>query len=339
MKRILMLLLSLLMASVALSDGAGPMEETVLDLSELAGLPTHYRLYDRDFFESPDEHAGTVVKIKYKNDLYEKPFTNYISVYLPCGYDENGTERYPVIYFLHGNGGDSTTLLGNEATVNAFDHMISSGVVRPFILVAPSYYYDQRHKLSDMDIFIRELREELMPMIEGQYRTYAETPDEEGFRASRGYRAFCGFSWGSMNTFAMFDSMLDVGRYFLPFAGALRNVEGDPVDLDTLRGAIDREKKDYFLYMACGGEEDTAFEGCRNLAQTLAQDTEYFDYGPDFQENRFFYCQSDNIHQDLCTRYYARFQNDLEGSQMVCGHIRFSIKDPLRIFVKISISL
>ncbi len=133
--------------SMASAEDAGFRAPTVLDESELAGVPTHYLLYDREFYETPDEHPGTVVKIKYKNDLYDKPYSNYISVYLPYGYDENGTERYPVIYFLHGNGGDSTTLLGNQATVNAFDHMISTGVVRPFILVAPSYYYDQRKKL------------------------------------------------------------------------------------------------------------------------------------------------------------------------------------------------
>ena len=289
---------------LSLAENTGYQAPTVLDASELAGVPTHYLLYDRAYYEAPDERHGTVVKIKYKNDLYDKPYSNYINVYLPYGYDENGTERYPIIYFLHGNGGDSTTLLGNEATVNAFDHMISTGIVRPFILVAPSYYYDQRKKLCDMDIFVRELREELMPMIEGKYRTYAETPDIAGFQASRDYRAFCGFSRGSGNTWFLFDKMLDVGRYFLPFSGAFMSMDGGGVMLDQLRAAIDKEGKDYFIYMACGGEEDTAFEGCRRTAQEMAKDEKYFTYGSDMEKAHFFYCQSDNIHQDLTTRYY-----------------------------------
>ncbi len=291
-------------ACLACAEGAGYQAPAVLDASDLAGVPTHYLLYDRDYYEAPCDQPGKVVKIKYKNDLYDKAYSNYISIYLPYGYDETGTERYPVIYFLHGNGGDSTTLLGNQATVNAFDHMISTGIVRPFILVAPSYYYDQRKKLSDMEIFVKELREELMPMVEGQYRTYAETPDEAGFQASRDYRAFCGFSRGSGNTWFLFDKMLDVGRYFLPFSGAFMNMNGDDVSLETLRTAIDKVQKDYFIYMACGGEEDTAFEGCRKLAQEMIQDKTYFSYGSDMAKNHFFYCQSDNIHQDLTSRYY-----------------------------------
>ena len=303
MKKIisLALLFSLLCCACLARGEEAP---AVLDLSDLAGVPTHYLLYDRELFESPDEHPGQVVKIKYKNDLYEKQFTNYISVYLPYGYDENGSERYPIIYFLHGNGGDSTTLLGNEATVNAFDHMISSGVVRPFILVAPSYYYDQRHKLCDMDIFVKELREELMPMIEGKYRTYAETLNEAGFRASRDYRAICGFSRGSFSTFFLFDKMLDVSRTFLPFSGAIGLMGESDTTLDTLRSAIDANGLDYYIYMACGGTEDLAFEGCAALAREMAADEAYFSYGPDMKKNHFFYCQSDNIHQDLTSRYY-----------------------------------
>ena len=74
--------------------------------------------------------------------------------------------------------------------------------------------------------------------------------------------------------------------------------------LDQLRAAIDKEGKDYFIYMACGGEEDTAFEGCRRTAQEMVKDEKYFTYGSDMKQAHFFYCQSDNIHQDLTSRYY-----------------------------------
>ena len=302
MKRIIAAVMTVLLLLAALTAQAA--EYSTTDTSGIAGVPSHYHLYDRAIFDEPDEHPGQVVKIKYKNDLYDKAYTNYISVYLPWGYDENGTERYPVIYFLHGNGGDSSTLLGNPQTVSTFDHMISSGLVQPFILVAPSYYYDQRHKLADLEIFVRELREELMPMIEGRYRTYAETPDEAGFRASRDYRAICGFSRGSFTTWYLFDKMLDVSRTFLPFSGAIDLMGNGGGTLDGIRKAIDNTGLPYFIYMACGGEEDLAFEGCRALAQELAKDEAYFSYGTDVEKDHFYYVQSDNIHQDLTSRYY-----------------------------------
>ncbi len=304
MKHTFAALLALVLMLTVLS---APAEETVLtslDLSELAGLPTHYRLFDVDSFTKPDEQSGQVVKIKYKNDLYDKPYTNYIHVYLPYGYNENGTERYPVVYFIHGNNGDSSTLLGNQETVSTFDHMISSGLVEPFILVAPSYYYDQRHKLADLETFVTELRTELMPMIEGKYRTFAPSPDEEGFRASRDHRAICGFSRGSFTTWYLFDRMLDVCRTFLPFAGAIDLMGDGGASIEGIRRAIDESGLPYFIYMACGGEEDLAFSGCRSLAQELAKDEKYFSYGTDVEKNHFYYVQSDNVHQDLCSRYY-----------------------------------
>ena len=39
------------------------------------------------------------------------------------------------------------------------------------------------------------------------------------------------------------------------------------------------------------------------LAHQLAADPR-FSYGTDRTENNFFYCLSDNPHQDLCSRYY-----------------------------------
>ncbi|MBR6954103.1 MAG: hypothetical protein IKH77_03545 [Clostridia bacterium] len=282
-------------------------EETAageLDLSDLAGVPTHYRRYDAAVFEAEDEQPGTVVKMKYTTEKYDKPYKKTLNVYLPYGYDENGTERYPVLYFFHGRGCNPDTLIGNPQTKNAFDHMISSGLVRPFILVSPTYYYDMRKQLVDYDRFVLEMREEIMPLVEGTYRTWAQTPDEAGFRASREQRAISGFSMGSFTTWNLFGSMLDVSATFLPFSGAFSLIEGGETTLDSIRGTIDAVEGDYFIYMACGGEEDLAFEGCSALAREMRGDEEYFSYGTQRGSSHFYYVQSDNIHQDLTSRYY-----------------------------------
>ena len=268
---------------------------TLLDQSELAGIATHYLLYDRELYESPCDQPGTVVKIKYTTNMYDKAYKKFLNVYLPYGYDENGTDRYPVIYFFHGRGCDPNTLIGNESTKNAFDHMISSGVVRPFILVTPTYYYG-RGTNFDSEKFVQEFRQEIMPLVEGAYRTYAETADESGFQASRDHRAISGFSMGSMVTWGLFGKMLDVSAYFLPFSGAA-------ADLETMHGILDGFDGKFFIYMASGGPEDGAFEGCASLARSFAADS-LFSYGLDFGANNFFYVASDNIHQDLTSRYY-----------------------------------
>ena len=304
MKRIVSALLALSLLLAGMAALAEKAAVTSLDQSELAGVPTHYLRYDASVFETEDACPGTVVKMKYTTEQYDKPYKKTLNVYLPYGYDENGTERYPVLYFFHGRGCNPDTLIGNPQTKNAFDHMISSGLVRPFILVSPTYYYDMRRQLVDYDRFVLEMREEIMPLVEGAYRTYAQTPDEAGFRASRDQRAISGFSMGSFTTWNLFGGMLDVSATFLPFSGAFSLIEGGNTTLDSIRQTIDAVGGDYFIYMACGGEEDLAFAGCSALAREMRADETYFSYGTERGASHFFYVQSDNIHQDLTSRYY-----------------------------------
>ena len=302
---VLILTLVLLNALCALSLAEAPNEPSVLT-SDVIGVETVYRLYDRDFFEADNEQAGTVVRLEYTSNLYGDPLKRWANVYLPYGYDENGSERYPVIYILHGYESNQSFLIdytgpfGTKGTENAFDHMISTGVTGPFILVTPTYYYNPRQRLVDFDLFAREMREELMPAVEGTYRTYAETPDEAGFIASRDYRAIGGFSRGGFTTWFLFDKMLDYSYYFLPFSGASQ-------DMSNVYAAIDGDSEfahDFFIYMASGGPEDTAYEGCVELAKTMLADTDHFSFGTDKAVNNFYYTPSDNIHQGMTVRYY-----------------------------------
>lgn len=290
---------ALFLAAMLLSAACA---ETVVQVNtELEGHETQYRLYDREVYEAPCEHPGQLVKVKYTSRVYgDREYKRYVNVYLPYGYEENGTERYPVIYFFHGNGGDQTTLLGNPSTVNTFDHMIEKGDMPASIIVAPTYFYDVRKNLVDNDGFVREMREEIMPLVESTYRTYAETADEAGFVASRHMRAICGFSRGGYMTWTLMPAMADYARTFLPFSY---------FELDDAVSAIDKVMNgpyasDLFIYACSGGPEDSAaYNGGVQLAQAMLKD-ERISFGSSFAENNFFYMASDNPHKDMCSRYY-----------------------------------
>ncbi len=296
MKKTVALLLAVLLLTgvCAAAEEKAYRAPPLLDASEDVGVPTHYYLYDRDYYEAPCDQAGTVVKVKYATQVYDKKYTKFLNVYLPYGYDENGTERYPIVYFFHGRGCDPDTLIRNDETKNAFDHMIETGVARPFILVCATYYYG-RGTNYDPEKFVQEFRTEIMPLVEGTYRTYAETADEAGFRASRDHRAISGFSMGSMVTWSLIDDMVDVSAAFLPFSAASGNV-------DALHAALEGQGR-FFIYMASGGPNDGNYAGYPGLVKSLIADP-LFSYGNDFQENNIYYVASDNIHQDLCSRYY-----------------------------------
>ena len=78
---------------------------------------------------------GTVSKI-----WYESPtagLTRRVTVYTPAGYETSGKE-YPVLYLLHGIGGDENAWseLGRAAQI--LDNLIATGKAKPMIVVMPN---------------------------------------------------------------------------------------------------------------------------------------------------------------------------------------------------------
>ncbi len=61
-----------------------------------------------------------------------------LTVYLPAGY-EQGTQRYPVIYVLHGYGGTDSVMMSVWFKFQKLlDEAIQAGKMRPLIVVAPN---------------------------------------------------------------------------------------------------------------------------------------------------------------------------------------------------------
>lgn len=106
-------------------------------------------------------------------------------IYLPPGYDAETTRRYPVIYNLHGAGGNE---LHSFSSAKALHDGITSGRWPAMILVLPNggshtFYKDSADgKYPAETLIIREL----IPHIDATYRTIA----------SRSGRAIEGFSMG-----------------------------------------------------------------------------------------------------------------------------------------------
>ncbi|MGE5297770.1 MAG: alpha/beta hydrolase [Acidobacteriaceae bacterium] len=58
-------------------------------------------------------------------------------VYLPKGYEENGSKRYPVLYLLHGSPGQETDWLQGGQAQSTLDSLIDQGKIKPLIVVFP----------------------------------------------------------------------------------------------------------------------------------------------------------------------------------------------------------
>src|SRR5580692_8880128 len=95
-------------------------------------------------------------------------------VILPSEYDADKASNYPVLYFLHGLGGNEQLLL-NSGGLNMIQDLRDSKRIGEFLIVAPdagrSFYVNSRDgKVHYEDFFIREF----LPYIESHYRVHAE---------------------------------------------------------------------------------------------------------------------------------------------------------------------
>ena len=317
MKRIIALLLALalLCGTAALAEGrTAPEDKKVTTTTDVIGVETTYRKYDNKFYDAPSEQPGTVVRLDYTTTAYGDALETWANVYLPYGYDENGTERYNIIYFLHGTNETQDSLIGDEKVKNALDNMIEVGITDPFIMVFPCYYYDYENRAIDMEAFsTKEMRDDLMPAVESTYRTYAETVDDAGFIASREHRAFSGFSRGCYACWHQLFHSLDRAKWFMPFSANISSATEMGLDMPVeeqmqlLKDALNAQadyKNDFFIYAACGGKRDMMYDVNAALIAAMVADTDDFSYGTDPAQNNLYYSISGEIHQTLMSRFY-----------------------------------
>jgi S-formylglutathione hydrolase FrmB len=107
-------------------------------------------------------------------------------VLLPPSYDANKTQRYPVLYFLHGLGQNEHALLDSGAW-NLIQDLWDQKQIGEYLIVAPdggrTFYINSRDGRSRYEDF---LTDELLPFIESHYRV----------RAARRFRGISGVSMG-----------------------------------------------------------------------------------------------------------------------------------------------
>ncbi len=93
-------------------------------------------------------------------------------VYLPPCYAGDTADRYPVVYLLHGSGHDDAYWL-EVGIVGAADDAIEHQRVTPMIFIMPdggATFSPGRGGVT----FTKFLTDELIPRVDGSYRTIAE---------------------------------------------------------------------------------------------------------------------------------------------------------------------
>lgn len=136
-----------------------------------------------------DVPHGVVSKVEYWSGTLGAKRT--AMVYTPPGY-MNGSERYPVLYLVHGAGDsyDSWTSVGHANLI--LDNLFAAGKARPMIVVMPFGHTPDRpggNMLVNTD-FGDDLIKDLIPYVDGNFRTLSDQPN----------RAMAGLSMGGSHT-------------------------------------------------------------------------------------------------------------------------------------------
>lgn len=153
------------------------------------------------------------------------------------------------------------------------DHAIEGGKIRPMIVVCPTYNNESETDSGDYSLALRltdnyhnELVNDLIPAVEGTYRTYAKETTRKGLAASRDHRAFGGFSMGSVATWRTFQHCLDYFRYFMPSSGSLTT---DGEYMASLVRDAGHDWNDFFIF-AASGTDDFAYASFKQQIEAMA---------------------------------------------------------------------
>ena len=194
-------------------------------------------------------------------------------VYTPPGY-EDSLDRYPVLYLLHGAGGDPASWTERGRAHIILDNLIADGELEPLVVVMPFGFAFRREPgtgRGDADEnrrqregFARDLLEDVIPLIEATYRVHAD----------REPRAIAGLSLGGAQSLAIgltHPELFSRVAGFSSAMGAANNPDTGGVNFDeVLRDSARLNRELALLWVGCGFE-DTLFQSNQAFSDLLTE--------------------------------------------------------------------
>ncbi len=204
-------------------------------------------------------------------------------VYLPPHYKQNAAIRFPVIYNLHGNGGNEFTSIDSIALLHS---QIVSGKTPPMIMVLPNGGHSTFYKNSADGQFPMEsiFMEELIPHIDSEFRTIAGREGRciEGFsmggrgsaRLAMKYpEMFCSLFCQAGNVprlLEAFDGLSEAERATSLLGPDREAWAADDVYVVTSKN-LQRIKANVRIQIACGTKDDGHLKTVRDFHQHLLE--------------------------------------------------------------------
>ncbi len=242
---------SLVIDGVAVAD---PASETFYGMGRMAsGIEIPYQ--EGDFYALKNVPHGDI-----RMKRYFSPVTNTwrrMFVYAPPGYDASASEKYPVLYLLHGGGEDERGWSTQGRTDLILDNLIAEQKAEPMLVVMMDGNFNAPG-FSDQYLrtFERELKDAVIPFIESNFRV---APGSEN-------RALAGLSMGGIQTLYAGVRNTDMFSHLGVFSsGWLANQpersEPEYAFMKENVDTINKNLKSFWITM--GGKDDIAYENCK----------------------------------------------------------------------------
>lgn len=215
-----------------------------------------------DLYKVNDVPHGTVSRRWYNSPGNNK--VRRMTVYTPPGYEEN-KGSYPVLYLLHGLGGDEEAWMGLGRASQILDNLIAQGKAKPMILVMtngnvfqeaapgegavglvkPSFMLPQT-----MDGKFEETFGEVQTFVDRNYRT----------KATKANRAVAGLSMGGYHASYISQNYPNTFDYIGLFSPAMNNKPEDHPASPAYQQLTEKLKAQktngYNLYWIAVGNKD-----------------------------------------------------------------------------------
>ncbi|MGD8786712.1 MAG: endo-1,4-beta-xylanase, partial [Phycisphaerales bacterium] len=168
-------------------------------------------------------------------------------IYTPPGYSTD--RKYPVLYLLHGIGGDETEWKRLCQPENILDNLLADGKIQPMIVVMPNGRA-QKNDRAEGNVFATapafaafegDLLNDVIPAVEAKYSVMAD----------REHRALAGLSMGGGQSLNFGLGHLDVFAWVGGFSSAPNTKP--PVELVPDPAAARDKLK--LLWLACGNKD------------------------------------------------------------------------------------
>ena len=220
-------------------------------------LPNHA---PPDFTEvRPDVPKGKLETITYSSKSIG--VDRKAVVYTPPNYDPN--KKYPVLYLMHGIGGNETHWTRLCSANKILDNLIADKKAVPMIIVMPNGRATadppSANFMSDFNYyahFEKDLLQDLMPYIESHYSVNTD----------RKYQALTGLSMGGGQGLNLGINNIDKFAWVGGFSSA-PNLQQPNVLIPKIQQAKDKLR---LLWIGCG-DKDNLITGSWNLHQALVE--------------------------------------------------------------------